>query len=55
MEKNWELYDLLLEELGAETLLENICKGASSDEMNESLEYIARCFDIEYKENEDNE
>lgn len=47
MERKWDLYDKLLECIGGEELSLSLCKALSSDDMNETLEYIARCFDIE--------
>lgn len=41
------MYELLLEELGAECLLENLTRALSSNELNECLQYIARMYDIE--------
>lgn len=53
MERNWSLYDLLLDCLGGEDLSLAICKALSSDDMNSTLEYIARCYDIQGGENND--
>ena len=47
MKRKWALYDNLLEYLGGEELSLSLCKAMSSDDMNETLDYIARCFDIE--------
>ena len=46
MERKWELYDKLLESIGGEELALSLCKALSCDDMNDCLEYIARCFDI---------
>ena len=51
MDRNWELYDLLLETIGADELCLSLCKALSSDDMNSCLLYIADCFEIkEYEE-----
>lgn len=47
MDKNWKLYDILLEALGGEELSLSLCKALDMDEMNSTLEYIAQCWDIE--------
>ena len=47
MNRNWTLYDTLLEALGGEELSLSICKALSSDEMNSTLEYIAQVWEIE--------
>ena len=47
MERKWELYDKLLECIGGEELSLSLCKALTSDTMNECLDYIAQCFDIE--------
>lgn len=47
MERNWELYDTLLNALGGEELSLSICKALSMDEMNGTLEYIAQVWEIE--------
>ena len=46
MERNWELFDNLLEAIGSDELSLSLCKALSSDDMNECLEYIANCFEI---------
>lgn len=46
MERNWNLYDELLEAIGGDELSLSLCKAMSCDDMNEYLEYIANCFDI---------
>lgn len=47
MDRNWTLYNTLLEALGGEELSLSICKALSMDEMNNTLEYIAQAWDIE--------
>ena len=47
MERNWNLFDLLLERVGGDDLSLAICKALSSDDMNDTLEYIARCYDLQ--------
>lgn len=53
MERNWELFDLLLERIGGDELSLAICKALTMDDMNEILDYIANCMDIETGEEED--
>lgn len=55
MDKNWKLFDKLNEELGGEELALSICKALSSDDMNTAFEYIARFWDIETEDDEDDE
>ena len=52
MNKNWILYDTLLEALGGEELSLSLCKALGMDEMNGALEYIAQCWEIEGGEEE---
>jgi hypothetical protein len=47
MDRKWDLYDELLEVLGGDELSLSICKALSSDDMNDVLEFIANCFDIQ--------
>lgn len=47
MDRNWTLYDTLLEALGGKELSLAICKALSADDMNGTLEYIAQCWEIE--------
>ena len=46
MERNWELYDTLIDVIGGEELALNLCKALSMDDMNDCLEYIANAYDI---------
>lgn len=46
MERNWNLFDKLVNYLGEDTVLLNVCKDISTDDMNTTLEYIATCFDV---------
>ncbi len=46
MNRNWEIYDKLLEELGGDELSLSICKALTSDTMNDVLSYIATAWDI---------
>lgn len=55
MDRNWTLYDKLLDALGGEELALSICKALSSDDMNTALQYIARCWDIDTEDDEDDE
>lgn len=44
--RNWELFDKLIEVLGAEEVALSICKAMDMDNMNEILEYIATSWEI---------
>jgi hypothetical protein len=44
--RNWELAEKLVEALGAETVLEEVLKALSRQEMNETLEDIARLWEV---------
>lgn len=44
------LEEKLREELGAETLLNELEKALSSDELQDNLEYIAKMYDVDYEE-----
>ena len=46
MERNWKLYDALIDAIGGEELALCLCKAMPCDDMNELLDYIALCFDI---------
>ena len=46
MERNERLIELLIETLGAETLLDELLRALTADEVTENLEYIARNWDI---------
>ena len=46
MERKWKLFDTLIESLGGEELALCLCKAMSSDDMNDALEFIARCYDV---------
>lgn len=45
-----DLEEKLREELGAETLLNELEKALSSDELQDNLEYIAKMYDVDYEE-----
>lgn len=47
-----DLEEKLREELGAETLLNELEKALSSDELQDNLEYIAKMYDVDYEEGE---
>ena len=47
MDRKWDLFDELLDCIGGDELSLAICKALSSDDMNDCLEYIANCYDIE--------
>jgi len=40
-------FEKLRDELGAETLLDNLFQALTADEQRENLEYVARCFDVD--------
>ncbi len=45
-----DLEEKLREKLGVETLLNELEKALSSDELQDNLEYIAKMYDIDYEE-----
>lgn len=47
-----EMFDVLLEALGAEDFLNELVKALSSDEQRENFEFIARMHDIELDDSE---
>lgn len=47
MERNWELFDKLVEAISAERLAEDICKYLDMDTMNKALESIATDWEVE--------
>ena len=51
--RNWELFDMLLETLGGEKLAEEIIRYLDSDRANYYLEEMAKDYEIEYEEEED--
>ena len=46
--KNEKLFEGVRFCLGDEILLDNIFKALNADKLNEIIEYIARCYDILY-------
>ncbi|MGG4390465.1 hypothetical protein ABEU97_20235 [Priestia megaterium] len=44
--RKWDLQNKLVEALGAETVLEEILKKLSKDDMNEYLEDTARLWEV---------
>lgn len=51
--RNWQLFDMLLETLGGEKLAEVLIICMDSDRANRYMESIARNYEIEYEEEED--
>lgn len=47
-----EMFDVLLETMGAEDFLNELVKAMSSDEQRENFEFIARMWDIELDDSE---
>lgn len=43
----FHVYDRILEAIGGDELSLSICEALSMDDMNETLDYIANCFEIE--------
>lgn len=43
----WEKFDFVLDQLGSDTLLLNIAKGIGEFKLDEILDYIIRCFDLQ--------
>lgn len=51
----WTSFDRLREELGAEELLDSLARAMGTDELEENLKYIARMYDINLNEEEEEE
>lgn len=51
--RNWKLFDILLETLGGEKLAEELIRNMDSDRANYYLEAMARDYEIEEEESED--
>ena len=53
MDKNFLLckVDELVEQFGAEFVLENLCKSLSSDVLEDNLKYLCRCFEVPFRKN----
>lgn len=51
--RNWDLFDKLVETLGGEELAAEIIRYMDSDTANRYLESLARDYEIEYEESED--
>ena len=51
--RNWDLFDNLVEVLGAEKVAEELIRYLDSDTANRSLESIARDYGIEYEEEDE--
>ena len=51
--RNWDLFDNLVEVLGAEKVAEEIISYMNSDMANRYLESIAREYEIEYAEEDE--
>lgn len=43
----WEKFEYVLDILGSETLLLNIAKSIGDFELDDILDYIIRCFDLQ--------
>ena len=57
-ETNFEFMDRCVEYLGETTVLTALIKALSADEVNDTFEYICKCYDIPYQDiisNEDDE
>lgn len=46
----WDKFETMLDELGAENLLNELANALSDNELSENMDYIARCYDIELEE-----
>lgn len=55
MSKGWNLYKLLLEELGEETLLNALAQALSDDELLENCEFIIKEHDIDFDDEDEEE
>ena len=51
--RNWDLFDKLVETLGGEELAKEIISYMNSDTANRYLESLARDYEVEYEESED--
>lgn len=51
--RNWDVFDKLLEILGGEKLAEDLISYMDSDTANRYLESLARDYEIENEESED--
>lgn len=49
----WEKFEQALEMFDAETLLGNLARALSDDELSENMDYIARAYGVEFEEDED--
>ena len=45
-QKLWDQLDTLKEELGAEKVLDELCKAMTDDQMKEYIEFIAQNYEI---------
>jgi hypothetical protein len=46
MKKTWEKFEEIKELMGADSLLDEICRGLSKDELHDALEYVDRMHDL---------
>lgn len=51
--RNWKLFDMLLETLGGEKVAEELIRYMDSDRANYYLEGMAKDYEIEYEEEKD--
>lgn len=49
----WNLFEEMLDKMGAEKLLEDLAFALSDDELEDNMRFIARMNDIELDEDED--
>lgn len=49
----WEKFEQAVEMFDAETLLGNLARALSDDELSENMDYIARAYGVEFEEDED--
>lgn len=49
----WEMFEKMIEELGAEMLAEEMAYAMGENELCDNLEFIARMHDIKLDEDED--
>lgn len=49
----WEKFEQAIEMFDTETLLDNLARALSDDELSENMDYIARAYGVEFEGDED--
>jgi hypothetical protein len=55
MDRNWDLYDSIVEALGPEETLMNVYKGLSAEEMKDMIDFIYTTYEIAPEEEEESD